>query len=67
MRDEQMKKAVGNLMRQVSHTAQREVEKQLKKALAAGKLKGAQEVPVAVTLRSKEIDLEITIHSRVEL
>ena len=67
MRDEQMKKAVGDLMRQVSHTAQKEIEKHLKNAFAAGRLKDTQEVPVAVTLRSKPLDLEITIHSRVEL
>ena len=65
MRDAEMKKAVSDLLRQVSHTAQGEIEKHLKKALAAGRLK--DDVPVAVTLRSKQLDLDVTIHSRVEL
>jgi hypothetical protein len=67
MRDAEMKKAVGDLLRQVSHTAQGEIEKHLKRALAAGRLKAVHDVPVAVTLRSKQLDLEVTIHSRVEL
>jgi len=67
MRDAEMKKAVGDVLRQVSHTAQGEIEKQLKKGLAAGRLKAVHDVPVAVTLRSKQLDLDVTIHSRVEL
>lgn len=67
MQDAEIRKAVGDLLRQVSHTAQGEIEKHLKKALAAGYLKAVHDVPVAVTLRSKPLDLEITIHSRVEL
>jgi hypothetical protein len=67
MRDAEMKKAVSDLLRQVSHTAQGEIEKHLKKALAAGRLKAVHDVPVAVTLRSKQLDLDVTIHSRVEL
>ena len=67
MRDAEMKKAVSDLLRQVSHTAQGEIEKHLKTALAAGRLKAVHDVPVAVTLRSKQIDLDVTIHSRVEL
>ena len=67
MRDAEMRKAVGDLLRQVSHTAQGEIEKHLKRALAAGRLKAVDDIPVAVTLRSKQLDLEVTIHSRVEL
>ena len=67
MRDAEMKKAVSDLLRQVSHTAQGEIEKHLKKALAAGRLKAVHEIPVAMTLRSKQLDLDVTIHSRVEL
>ena len=67
MRDAEMRKAVGDLLRQDSHTAQGEIEKHLKKALAAGRLKAVHDIPVAVTVRSKQLDLEVTIHSRVEL
>ena len=67
MQDAEIKKAVADLLRQVSHTAQGEIEKQLKRALAAGRLKAVHDVPVAVTLRSKPLDLDVTIHSRVEL
>jgi hypothetical protein len=67
MRDAEIKRAVGDLLRQVSHTAHGEIEKHLRKALAAGRLKTVHDVPVAVTLRSKQLDLDVTIHSRVEL
>ena len=67
MRDAEMKKAVSDLLRQVSHTAQGEIEKHLKKALAAGRLNAVHDLPVSVTLRSKQLDLDVTIHSRIEL
>jgi hypothetical protein len=68
MQDERVKAATGAFLRHVSHTAQREIEKALRKALASGKIKrGGEDVPAAITLHSEKLDLDITIHSRIEL
>ena len=67
MQDERVKAASGAFLRHVSHTAQREIEKALRKALESGKIKGGADVPAAITLHSEKLDLDITIHSRIEL
>jgi hypothetical protein len=67
MRDEKLKAAVSEFMRNVTHTAQREIEKQLKNALASGKLKRTEELNAAVTLQSEKLGLNVTIHSRIAL
>jgi hypothetical protein len=67
MQDGRMKTATGAFLRHVSHTAQREIEKALRKALEKGTIKPNQDVPAAITLRSEKLDLEVTIHSRIEL
>ena len=67
MQDERMKAAASAFLRHVSHTAQREIEKALRKALESGKIKRGEDIPAAITLHSEKLDLEITIHSRIEL
>ena len=67
MQDERVKAAASAFMRHVSHTAQREIEKAVRKALASGQLKGGADVPAAITLHSEKLDLNVTIHSRIEL
>ena len=66
MHDARVKAAASAFLRHVSHTAQREIEKALTKALSSGKLK-REDVPAAITLHSEKLDLNITIHSRIEL
>jgi hypothetical protein len=67
MQDDRLKTAAGAFLRRVSHTAQGEIEKALRKALDSGTLKGGADVPAAITLHSDTIGLDITIHSRIEL
>jgi hypothetical protein len=67
MTDAKMKTATGAFLRHVSHTAQREIEKALRRALEKGTIKPNQDVPAAITLHSEALDLEVTIHSRIEL
>jgi hypothetical protein len=67
MHDEQLKAAVGDFLRHVNHTAQREIEKRVREALASGKLKRLDQLPAEVSLHSDLIGLDITIHSRIEL
>lgn len=65
--DAHVKAAVARYLKHVSVTAQREIEKALGRALAEGKLRENDTLGVAVTLSSEKIDLNVTIHSRVEL
>lgn len=67
MKDAAVKAAVSDFMRNVSHTAQREIEKSLANALASGKLKRSEDLQAAVTLQSDKLGLNVTIHSRIEL
>jgi hypothetical protein len=67
MQDERLKAATSAFLRHVSHTAQSEIEKALRKALAGGHIKSSEDVPAAITLHSEKLGLEITIHSRIEL
>jgi hypothetical protein len=67
MQDDRVKAAVSDFLRHVSHTAQREIEKAVRKALASGQVKRAEDLPAAITLHSEKLGLDITIHSRIEL
>lgn len=67
MNDAQIKDAVARFMKSVSHTAQHEIEKVVRNALASGKLKLSDELSTAVTLSSDKVGLNVTIHSRIVL
>jgi len=67
MQDDRVSAAVSNFLRHVSHTAQHEIEKVVRKALTTGAIKRGQDLPAAITIHSDKLDLDITIHSRVEL
>lgn len=67
MTDDQLKAAIGNFMRHVGHSAQRELEKAVRAALTEGKLKRWEGLPASITVRSDQVGLEVTIHSRIEL
>jgi hypothetical protein len=67
MQNERVKTASGAFLRHVSHTAQREIEKALRKALDSGRIKRDEDIPAEITLHSEKLGLDITIHSRIEL
>ena len=67
MQDDRVSAAVGNFLRHVSHTAQHEIEKVVRKALTGGAIKRGQDLPATITVHSDKLDLDITIHSRIEL
>jgi len=67
MNDDQLKAAVARFLKTVSFNAQRELEKGVRKALASGRLQGGEVVTTGVTLSSKELDLDVTIFSKIEL
>ena len=67
MQDDQLSAAVSKFLRHISHTAQHEIEKVVRKALTNGTIKRGQDLPAAITIHSDRLDLDITIHSRIEL
>lgn len=67
MNDAAIKAAVGQLLKNVNFTAQRELEKVVRMAASNGKLKAGEPLSVSVTLTAEKIDLNVTIFSKLEL
>ncbi|HEY4139959.1 MAG TPA: DUF6494 family protein [Pseudolabrys sp.] len=67
MNDATVKAAIGQLLKNVNFTAQRELEKVVRAAMTNGKLKAGEPLSVSVTLVAEKIDLNITIFSKLEV
>ena len=67
MNDNDVKTAVARFLKNINVTAQREIEKALRRALSEGKLHGHDPLSAAITLSSDKVGLNVTIHSRIEL
>lgn len=67
MDDEHIKAAVAAFMKKMNVTVQREFEKALRNAVKAGKLRASDDLAAAVTLSSKKLGLDVTIHSQFKL
>jgi hypothetical protein len=67
MNDAAVKTAVGQVLKNVNFTAQRELEKVVRAAISSGKLKAGEPLSVSVTLAAEKIDLNITIFSKIEV
>lgn len=67
MNDAALKAAVGQFLKNVNFTAQRELEKVVRNAIANGKLEDGEILTAAVTLSSEKIDLNVTIFSKIEI
>ena len=67
MDEENVKAAVGQFLKNISFNAQRELERVVRSALESGKLHNGETLTTAVTLSNKQVDLDITIFSKIEL
>ena len=67
MTDTALQEAIGRFVKNIGFSAQRELEKVLRKAIASGRLQGGETFTTAVTLSSDKVDLDITIFSKIEL
>ena len=67
MDDAAIKAAVDRFLKQVNFTAQREIEKVVRNALASGKIQSGVTVSASVKLTSDKVDLNITIFSKIEV
>ncbi len=67
MNDDTVRMAVARFVKDVGHTAQSEIEKVVRGALASGKLKGHETFTTAVSLSSEKVGLNVTIYNKIEL
>ncbi|HEX3709461.1 MAG TPA: DUF6494 family protein [Pseudolabrys sp.] len=67
MDEQALTAAIGRFVKSVGFSAQRELEKALRGALASGKVQRGETFTTAVTLSSDKVDLDITIFSKIEL
>lgn len=67
MNDAAVKTAVGLFLKNVNFTAQRELEKVVRNALASGKLQPGEVLSASITLAAEKIDLNVTIFSKIEV
>lgn len=65
--DEVVRAAVARFLKNVNATAQGEIEKAVKAALASGRLKGHESFTMAVALSSEKADIAVTLYNTVEL
>lgn len=65
--DKAMKTAVERFLKNISFTAQGEIEKAIRAAIAAGTLKGHETFTAGVAISSEKIGLNITIYNKIEL
>jgi hypothetical protein len=65
--DKALKAAVERFLKNISFTAQGEIEKAIRAAIAAGKLSGHETFTAGVAVSSEKIGLNITIYNKVEL
>jgi hypothetical protein len=67
MDEETVKVAVGQLLKNISFNAQRELERAVRSALESGQLHNGEALTTAVTLSNSQVDLDVTIFSKIEL
>ena len=65
--DAVVRAAVARFLKNVSATAQSEIEKVVRNALANGTLKGHESFTTAVSLSSDKLDVNVTIYNTIEL
>jgi hypothetical protein len=67
MNEDVFNTSIRKLLKQVGVTSQREIEKAVREALASGRLKGGESLPVTVTLRLGDLGLAHEISGEIEL
>jgi hypothetical protein len=67
MNDKALKAAVDQFLRSINFTAQSEIEKVVRTALASGKLNAHEPITTAVALSSEKIGLNVTIYGKIVL
>lgn len=67
MQEEVLNTSLRKFLKTVGVTSQREIEKAIRDAVAAGKIKGNEALKAKMVLTIGEVGLDHTIESRIEL
>jgi Family of unknown function (DUF6494) len=67
MTEETMKVAIDQFMKNVTFTAQRELEKAVRTAFTSGRLQGGEVLTLGVTLSNEKVGLDVSIFRKIEL
>jgi hypothetical protein len=67
MNEDVFNTTIRKFLKKVGVTAQREIEKAVREAVAAGKLKGNEALPATMTLKVGQIGLSLEIDGAIEL
>jgi len=67
MNDDTVKAAVARFLTYVNGTAQQELEKAVRKAMANGKLRANEACTTGVTLSIEKVGLDVTIYGNIKL
>jgi hypothetical protein len=65
--EQDLKASIDRFLRNVSFTAQREIEKVVRAALANGTLKPGETLSASITLSSPKVGLDVTIHQKLDV
>ena len=67
MNEDVFNTSIRKFLKQVGVTSQREIEKAVRDAVDAGRLKGNEELPARMVLTIGEVALSFTIDGQIEL
>lgn len=67
MNPDALNMSIRKFLKMVGVQSQREIEAAIERAIAQGKLKGAESLPATMTLRLEGTDLEVTFDGKISL
>lgn len=67
MNEDALNTSVRKFLKQVGVTSQREIEKAVRDAVSAGRLKGDEKLPAKMTLNVGQVGLALEIDGNIEL
>jgi hypothetical protein len=67
MNEDVFNTSIRKFLKQVGVTAQREIEKSVRDALADGRLKGGEKLPAKMTLTVGQVDLTFVVDGTLDL
>ncbi len=67
MNEQALRAVVARFLKEVSDTAQSEIEKAVRNALASGKLKSHDSFTIAAALSSEKAGLNVTVYNTIAL
>lgn len=67
MNEDVFNTSIRKFLKQVGVTAQREIEKSVREAIADGRLKGGEKLPAKMTLTVGQVDLTFVVDGTLDL